>query len=202
MALLEPDIWTGKFFDGRWQEAANTAETTEPATGKVLGVYGLTDKGDLADSARRAAEVGREWAARPANERAEVLDRAVKVMAEHREEIEEWIGREAGKVRPAVQLELDLSITEIREAISLTNQPWGQLLPTAQDRTSVAERVPLGVVAVIAPWNFPLNLAMRSVAPALACGNGVLLKPSSETVVCCGVVIARVFEEAGLPAGL
>lgn len=90
-----------------------------------------------------------------------------------------------------------------RQAEALTTAPWGQLLPTdLPGRTSVARRVPLGVVAVIAPWNFPLNLAMRSVAPALACGNAVLLKPASETCICAGVAIARLFEEAGLPPGV
>jgi benzaldehyde dehydrogenase (NAD) len=202
MALLDPDIWTGCFFDGQWRPAGSTSKSIEPATGEVLGVYGVTGKAELTESAGQAARAGRAWADLRPSDRAAVLHSAGRILEENAEEISQWITREAGKVSAAVQLEVQLTLAELGEAISLTAQPRGQLLPTAIDRVSMAERVPLGVVAVIAPWNFPLNLAMRSVAPALACGNAVILKPSSETVICYGVVIARVFEEAGLPAGV
>jgi benzaldehyde dehydrogenase (NAD) len=156
---------------------------------------------ELATSGRAAATAGRVWASRTHEERAEVLRRAADLLHTHADEFRIWLQRESGKVRVAAELELSLAEEEIRQAVTLTAQPWGQLLQTNRPgRLSVARRVPLGVVAVIAPWNFPLNLAMRSVAPALACGNAVILKPASETVVCCGVAIARLFEEAGLPA--
>jgi benzaldehyde dehydrogenase (NAD) len=125
------------------------------------------------------------------------------LLEQSRAEVLEWVQRESGKVRAAANLELDLAIEEIWQAVPLAEAPMAHRLPTPRPgRVSIARRVPLGVVAVIAPWNFPLNLAMRSVAPALACGNAVVLKPASETVVCCGVVIARLFEEVGLPDGV
>ena len=80
--------------------------------------------------------------------------------------------------------------------------PYGDLLPSEQPRLSFAERVPAGVVGVISPFNFPQILGIHSVAPALALGNAVVLKPDPRTAVCGGVVLARVFEEAGLPDGL
>ena len=76
------------------------------------------------------------------------------------------------------------------------------MLTTNEDRWSFARRRPGGVVSVIAPFNFPLILSIRAVAPALALGNAVLLKPDPRTAVCGGVVLVRIFEEAGLPAGL
>ena len=85
---------------------------------------------------------------------------------------------------------------------SLPSRPWGELLATGKPRLSMARRLPVGVVGVIAPFNFPLILAIRCVAPALALGNAVVLKPDPRTAVCGGVSIARVFEEAGLPAGV
>jgi benzaldehyde dehydrogenase (NAD) len=91
---------------------------------------------------------------------------------------------------------------EVYEAATLPSRPYGDLLPTESPRLSWAERVPAGVVGVIAPFNFPQVLAIRSVAPALALGNAVVLKPDPRTAVCGGVVLARVFEEAGLPEGL
>jgi benzaldehyde dehydrogenase (NAD) len=76
------------------------------------------------------------------------------------------------------------------------------VLPSAEPRLSLARRVPAGVVGVIAPFNVPLVLAIRSVAPALALGNAVLLKPDLRTAVAGGVALLRVFEEAGLPEGV
>ena len=94
-----------------------------------------------------------------------------------------------------------MATEEIYEAATLPSRPYGELLPTESPHLSWAERVPVGVVGVISPFNFPQILAIRSVAPALALGNAVVLKPDPRTAVCGGVVLARVFEEAGLPEG-
>jgi benzaldehyde dehydrogenase (NAD) len=117
-------------------------------------------------------------------------------------EIEHWGIREGGKVPPAMQFETHVATGEIFEAATLPSRPYGELLPSDQPRLSFAERVPVGVVGVIAPFNFPQVLGIRSVAPALALGNAVILKPDPRTAVCGGVAIARVFEEAGLPEDL
>jgi benzaldehyde dehydrogenase (NAD) len=205
MALLSPaETWSGQVFTGQWvASSGETAKSVEPATGEVLGVVGTATADDVAKSAEAAAKAGRKWAKRPYQERAEVLRRAAQLLEDNADEVANWIAREAGKVAAARSLELQLTIDELWQAAALTAAPTGALLPTTQaDRLSIARRQPHGVVAVIAPWNFPLNLAMRSVAPALACGNAVILKPASETAVCCGVVIARLFQEAGLPEGV
>lgn len=203
MALIEAGDWSGKIFTGEWVSTDGTMNATEPATGEVLGVVGRASADQLGASAVAAADAGRVWAAALPQERAAVLRRAAAILTDNRAEVARWLSREAGKVASATELEITLATDELWAAAALPDQPWGQLLPTTQPgRISVARRVPRGVVAVIAPWNFPLNLAMRSVAPALACGNGVILKPATETVICCGVAIARLFEEAGLPAGV
>src|SRR6202041_1643317 len=116
--------------------------------------------------------------------------------------IEWWGIRESGKIPPAMGFETHNSTQEIYEAATLPGRPYGELLPSEQPRLSFAERVPVGVVGVIAPFNFPQILAIRSVAPALALGNAVVLKPDPRTAVCGGVALARVFEEAALPEGL
>jgi benzaldehyde dehydrogenase (NAD) len=90
---------------------------------------------------------------------------------------------------------------ELIAAAALATEPYGQLLPAA-GRMSYGRRIPFGAVGVITPWNFPLVLAMRAVAPALALGNSVLLKPDHQTPVYGGALIARLLEEAGLPAGV
>src|ERR1019366_4808090 len=87
-------------------------------------------------------------------------------------------------------------------ASSMPLQPQGHVLPQVAGPFNFARRVPLGVVGVISPFNFPLILSIRSVAPALAAGNAVVLKPDPQTPVTGGFYIAKAFEEAGLPSGL
>jgi benzaldehyde dehydrogenase (NAD) len=99
-------------------------------------------------------------------------------------------------------VEIHGAASECYEAAALPSRPYGRLLPTTQERLSLSRRLPAGVVAVIAPFNFPLILAIRSVAPALALGNAVVLKPDPRTAVCGGLSLARVFQEAGLPSGV
>jgi benzaldehyde dehydrogenase (NAD) len=99
-------------------------------------------------------------------------------------------------------VETHTAAQECYEAAALASRPLGDVLPTVEPRLSLARRVPVGVVGVIAPFNFPLILGIRSVAPALALGNAVVFKPDPRTAVSGGVSIARVFEEAGLPPGV
>ncbi|HEX4224875.1 MAG TPA: benzaldehyde dehydrogenase, partial [Pseudonocardiaceae bacterium] len=121
----------------------------------------------------------------------------------NRAEFERWLVREGGAVPGKAAFEVDLVLGELWEAAALPTQPWGQLLPASEPgRQSVARRVPLGVVGVISPWNFPQILSVRAVAPALALGNAVVLKPDAQTAVSGGVLIARLFAEAGIPEGV
>lgn len=110
--------------------------------------------------------------------------------------------RETGGLPSKAGLETHVAAGECYEAAALTSRPLGEILPTPKPQMSVARRRPVGVVGVISPFNFPLILSIRSVAPALALGNTVLLKPGPRTSVTGGIMIARVLEEAGLPRGV
>jgi benzaldehyde dehydrogenase (NAD) len=93
-----------------------------------------------------------------------------------------WLVREGGAIPGKAAFEVELVLGELWEAAALPTQPWGHLLPVSEaGRQSIARRVPLGVVGVISPWNFPLILSTRAVAPALALGNAVILKPDAQT---------------------
>src|SRR5262249_2507578 len=153
-------------------------------------------------AAATAAAAQPAWAALPYTERAAILRRAGDIWRANAAEIEQWDIRESGKIPGAVQFETHVATEEIFEAATLPTRPSGELLPSEQPNLSFIERVPVGVVGVIAPFNFPQILAIRSVAPALALGNAVILKPDPRTAVAGGVVLARVFQEAGLPEGL
>ena len=131
------------------------------------------------------------------------MRRAAELMERHRPELARWLVRESGSIPGKVAHEITASIGQLDMAAALVSHPLGLVLPSmTPGRTSTARRVPVGVVGVITPWNFPYVLAMRSVGPALALGNAVVLKPDANTPVTGGVVIARLFEEAGLPEGV
>jgi benzaldehyde dehydrogenase (NAD) len=203
MTLLDEKIWTGSVFGGTWEpSAAGDAAVVEPATGAELGRAGIGGSEDIARAARAAAAAQRAWAATSFEERAAVLRRAGLLFEEHAAEIEGWVVRETGAIQPKAALETHIAAQECFEASALASRTLGDILPTAKRRLSLARRVPAGVVGVIAPFNFPLILGIRSVAPALALGNAVVLKPDPRTAVSGGVAIARILQEAGLPEGV
>lgn len=177
--LLDDVSWQGKIYSNGWTTAhGGVLDSTEPATGAVLAQVGLADADDVAAATARAAQAGPDWAAATGPSRAAVIRKAAAVLADNRAEFERWLVREGGAVPGKAAFEVDLVLGELWEAAALPTQPWGHLLPASEPgRESVARRVPLGVVGVISPWNFPLILSVRAVAPALALGNAVVLKP-------------------------
>ncbi|PRY60553.1 aldehyde dehydrogenase family protein [Glycomyces artemisiae] len=201
-SLLDPAVWDSRRFDGAWRPADTVRPVVEPATGAVLAHAAVASPADIAAAASAAAAAQPDWAATPFHVRAAVLRRAGDLFEAHAAEIHEWLMRESGAVPMKAGFETHVAAAECHEAAALASAPIGELLPSESPRLSMARRVPVGVVGVIAPFNAPLILGIRSVAAALALGNAVVLKPDPRTAVCGGVAMARVFEEAGLPAGL
>ncbi|MBO3746243.1 benzaldehyde dehydrogenase [Streptosporangiaceae bacterium NEAU-GS5] len=203
MTLLDEKIWTGLVYSDGWSRSQlGDNPIFEPATGHELGRAGIAGPADIAAAAERAKRAQPAWAATPAEQRAAILRRAGQLFEENAAEIREWMVRESGSVPGKADFELHLAPQACYEAAALATQPYGELLRSDRPRLSMARRIPVGVVGVIAPFNAPLVLGVRSVAPALALGNAVVFKPDPRTAVCGGVAIARVFEEAGLPSGL
>ncbi|GAA4362813.1 aldehyde dehydrogenase family protein [Paeniglutamicibacter cryotolerans] len=203
MNLLNSKLWDSKVYIGGWRDGGGgSSAVLEPATGETLGRYGVASAADVLEASTRAASAQKEWAARNPEERAAVLRRAGLLWEEHAEEVNDWIVRESGGIPAKAGLETHTAASECYEASALPSLPAGDVLTSNNDRWSFARHRPVGVVSVIAPFNFPLILAIRAVAPALALGNAVLLKPDPRTTVCAGVSIIRIFEEAGLPSGL
>ncbi len=203
MALLEDGAWHGKVWTGSWTDGSGgTYPAVEPATGAELAEVGRATPDDVQKAGARAAQAQQEWAALPFEQRAAVLRRAGDLLTEHAEEIKGWLARESGAIQPFGDFQVHTSAQECYEASALPSHPYGELLRTGSPRLSFARRVPAGVVGVIAPFNVPTILAIRAIAPALALGNAVVLKPDPRTAISGGVVFARVFEEAGVPAGV
>jgi benzaldehyde dehydrogenase (NAD) len=204
MSLLDAVDWQGNIFKGgKWQPGAGgDYAVVEPATGAELGRMGQATAQDVAEAAASAADAQREWAALPHPARAAVLRRAGDLWSAHAEEITSWNVREVGAVPGMAGFSLHVAAEECYEAAGLPSRPLGEILPSEQPRLSMARRMPAGVVSVISPFNVPIILGIRSVAPALALGNAVLLKPDPRTAVTGGTLMVRIFEEAGLPPGV
>jgi benzaldehyde dehydrogenase (NAD) len=201
--FLDPACWRSRIFNGSWEHpTGGTTQVVEPATGEVLTVVGLANARDVAVAAEAAAAAQREWIKLPPRERADVFRRAATLLQENIEELGLWVARETGALVLKGQHEIREAVTLLNIAASKPLDPQGLVLPSTSGRLSYARRVPHGVVGVISPFNFPLILSLRAVAPALACGNGVVLKPDPQTPVSGGYIIARAFELAGLPKGL
>lgn len=192
----------GKFYSGDWKQGVQEIDVTEPATGKTIARVGLGSAETIASSAKMAAAVQKEWMLVPPEEKRALLIRAEALLREYADEICELTMREIGATRSKAQFEINFCSDEFLEAAAYPTQHYGALLADRANRKSYAVRVPYGVVAAITPSNVPLLLAARVIAPALATGNAVLLKPHPSSIVCGGFVFARIFEEAGLPHGL
>jgi benzaldehyde dehydrogenase (NAD) len=201
--VLEGSPWSGRIFNGQWvSPQGGTIDVDEPGSGKVLTRVGLANASDVATAARAAAAAQRAWAATPARERADVFLQAAAYFQRNLGEFAAFIGRETGGTALKGQHEVREAIAHLKMAAGSILQPEGVVLPSAPGRLSIAKRVPLGVVGVISPFNFPLILSVRSVAPALAAGNAVVLKPDAQTPVTGGFLLALAFQDAGLPAGV
>lgn len=200
---LKPDSWREKLFSGGWVgSAGGSLAVMEPATGEELVRVANAGPKDIGTAAERARKAQAEWAARPPQQRARIFLDAARFLEDNAEDVKEWIIRESGSVPAKAEVELKIVMGELQEAAAMTHQPTGIVLPSEPGVTSLARRVPHGVVGVISPFNFPMVLSIRAVAPALSVGNAVVLKPDPQTPVSGGFILARAFEEAGLPDGL
>lgn len=201
--LLPNDVWNERLFTGCW-EAGQLPSTPvrSPGNGQVLGQLAIAGAEQVEHSAAQAVQAQRTWYALSYEERAKVLRKAATLAEQYQDEIAQWIVRESGSTLAKASFETSITIKSLHEASARPSRSHGEVLPSTPGRLSLARRRPLGVIGVISPFNFPLYLAMRAVAPALATGNAVVLKPDPRTSVCGGHVIARLFELAGLPAGV
>ena len=190
---------------GKWRKgrSGKSAPDLDPWTGETLVEIVLADEKDLDDAYRAAGKAQPKWEAAIPRERSEVLQRAAAIFERRRDEVVDWIMRESGGTRIKANVEHGLVHAGMLEAASYPGRVTGSILPAdVPAKESRIYRRPVGVVGVISPWNFPLQLTNRSVAPALAVGNAVVVKPASDTPVTGGLLLARIFEEAGLPPGL
>jgi len=213
-ALVEADIDTSSApytgfermpIAGKWRSGKSREiyPDTDQYTGDVLTRIPLANDQDVDEAFRFAAVAQIDWAATLPGERAGILLNAVAIMGRRQDEIVDWLIRESGSTRIKAELEWQTARAIVLESASFPEREAGKILVAdVPGKESRVYRQPVGVVGMISPWNWPLHLSLRSVAPALALGNAVVLKPASDTPVTGGLLIAKIFEEAGLPAGV
>jgi benzaldehyde dehydrogenase (NAD) len=193
------------FINGAYVPAASgkTDPVLEKATGSEMGSYALGAAADVSLAVDAAAVAQPDWAARLPDERAWVLRRAADLLAERSEEFIDCLMRETGAVRAKAEGEVAAARRKLHESAGLANRMAGDILPGFKPgKLILKQRIPLGVVGVITPWNFPVVLAMRPIAPALALGNTVVLKPAELTPIAGGQLLMEIFEDAGVPPGV
>jgi len=196
---------TNNFIDGKWDDALSgeTFENRNPAdTDELVGVVVKSGKADVDKAVAAAREVSRLWRLIPGPKRGEILFRAGELLVKGKKELGELETREMGKILPEtlgdVQEAIDMTYYMAGEGRRLSGETIPSELPN-KDCKSV--RVPVGVCALITPWNFPIAIPAWKIMPALVSGNTVVFKPSSYTSIAASKLV-EVLEEAGLPKGV
>ncbi|TXD98056.1 aldehyde dehydrogenase family protein [Psychrobacter frigidicola] len=194
-----------QYIAGEWQSGKDDSVNTDtnPYNGDTIVEIKQATKDQLDEAYQAATKAQVEWAQQTPAERANVLYRAVNIFDQRQDEIVDWLIKESGSTRIKAMVEFGSARAITLEAATFPSRVHGEIRPSnTPGKENFIYREPLGVIAVISPWNFPLHLTERSIAPALALGNAVVLKPASDTPITGGLLLAKIFEEAGLPKGL
>jgi acyl-CoA reductase-like NAD-dependent aldehyde dehydrogenase len=199
--MLESKLYIG----GRWVGDGNRVEVKNKYTGETIGVLPEARREDVDQALAAASQAALVMANLPAYRRAEILARAASLIRDRREEFARTIAAEAGKALKYARAEAERGMTTFQIASEEARRIHGETIPldavpAGEGYFGFTVRRPVGVIVAISPFNFPLNLVAHKVAPALAAGNSVVLKPASTTPLT-AVLLCRILEEAGLPPG-
>jgi len=200
------EVEGNSYINGQWVEGASgqTYKDLNPYDNSIIAEIKLASKGQAEEAFKTAAEAQKKWAKSSVEERNQVIEKAAEYLTEHREDIVQLISRETGGTILKANVEHGLAMGVLAEALNYTDQigdvkevPGGP-----EGKINKVYRLPLGVISSISPFNFPVNLSMRSIIPAIALGNAVVHKPDIQVGLVGGVIFAKAFEYAGLPAGV
>lgn len=190
---------------GKWQESSDVLEVINPFNDDVVGITYRATKSDIEKSIQAAVNAFDETKRLPGYKKAEILSNIRNGLVERCEELARMIALEAGKPITDARREVDRAVSTFQIASEEAKRIGGELIPldlveASKGRVGINRRFPLGPIFGITPFNFPLNLACHKVAPAIAAGNTIVIKPASKTPIT-ALLLAEIVSQSGLPEG-
>ena len=202
MNMIAKKFPTAALIDGEWVTSAKTFAVTDPATGEEIAAVpdlGAKEAAHAIDAASRALPA---WSAKTAKERAAILRRWFDLITAETESLAQLMTTEQGKPLAEARVEVGYGASFVEWFAEEGKRAYGRTIPTtAASKRYITIKQPIGVVAAITPWNFPIAMITRKVAPALASGCTIVVKPAAETPLC-ALAIAKLGMDAGLPPGV
>ena len=190
------------YLNGQWVHTQTKIGVVNPALGEIISEVCTVDRAAVAKAITHAHRAFEQWREIPGKDRGEYLEKIAEELQRRGDDIARTITRENGKPLAQSRGELAMSVDHLRWFAQEARRIYGRTIPhQVQGKRHLVIKTPVGVVAAISPWNFPLALALRKVAPALAAGCTVILKPASATPLC-ALALAECVDAAKLPAGV
>ncbi|GIP04289.1 NAD-dependent succinate-semialdehyde dehydrogenase [Paenibacillus lautus] len=190
------------YIAGKWIQTEEQMDVYNPADGTVIGTLSKGGKKEARLAVDAAADAFPAWSRRTANERGELLRRWHELIAEHTDELARIMTTEQGKPLKEAAGEIQYANSFVAWYAEEGKRIYGETIPGSSSRQRIiVTKQPVGVVAAITPWNFPASMITRKVAPALAAGCTVVIKPSGETPFT-AIKLVELADQAGIPAGV
>lgn len=190
------------YINGEWIKTDKYLEVINPATGELIDKVCLVEKQQAIEAIEAAKKAFDTWSATPADKRAKYLHAVADKIEERKEQFAQLITTEMGKSIHNAKYEVQSTINYFRWFAEEGRRAYGRTIPTSDTKKRISTiKQPVGVVAAITPWNFPLNMAARKFSPALAAGCTIILKPAPEAPLS-SVELFKVFDEVGMPPGV
>lgn len=189
------------FINGEWINTADYKDLINPATGKVIAKIAQADETQVEDAIQAAYDAFQPWKSLELKDRTQYLHNIADLLEEHADRLAEIMTIEQGKSIKESKLEVIAGAESFRWNAEEARRLYGETIPAPNDHKYEIAYEPVGVVGAITPWNFPSGMITRKIAPALAAGNTVVLKPSSDTPLS-ALAIFELFEQAELPKGV
>ncbi|MEN2667103.1 NAD-dependent succinate-semialdehyde dehydrogenase [Listeria aquatica] len=198
-----PKVKTQLFIDGNWQDGSlqKTKAVDNPATGEIIAQVAQAEMEDTKRAIEAAQKAFPKWREMELRDRVELLHHVARLLEENADKLAKIMTIEQGKPIAEAKAEILTGAENFRFNAEEARRIYGETIPAPNKRVYIVKKEPIGVVAAITPWNFPMGMATRKLAPALAAGNTVILKPSSETPLS-ALALFEIFEEAGFPRGV
>ncbi|WP_409074893.1 NAD-dependent succinate-semialdehyde dehydrogenase [Pantoea sp. C3] len=193
---------TGYLADGKWHHAAATFDVTNPATGEVIAQVAKAGKSETEQAIAAAERAFPAWRAQTAKARADILNRWYQLMIENKHWLGQLMTAEQGKPVKEAEGEVEYAASFIQWFAEQAKRANGEIIPPAKAGSRIlATREPIGVVAAITPWNFPMAMLTRKLGPALAAGCTGIIKPANNTPLSAFALLALA-KKAGVPDGV